>query len=344
MKKVKKYMGLSLFIFFISLAVFINGCFVQPDDIIVKETSTSEIIEIAENTETEIASEFSVNTEFGVMEIFVFAIGKADTILITTENHTVMIDTGENKHGPAILDYLLRCGITEIDYLVITHFHKDHVGGAHVIINNLDVKEAVVPNYGKESKHYDRFIAAVNDAKIEQTILKEIIKFTLDGVEFTIYPSHSEYHYYGNSDIDDEQDDDEYEDENEKDDDDDIGENITNENNFSLAVSINHGENNFLFTGDAKSKRLKELMSAEDIANTRYDYLKVPHHGRYNKRSEEFIYTVRPKYAVITCYPENPSDERVVAALENIGAEIYFTTNGGIYCESDGQSLIIEYR
>jgi beta-lactamase superfamily II metal-dependent hydrolase len=266
------------------------------------------------------------------MEIAVLGIGKADAIIITTENHTAMIDAGENNDGGGIIDYLLNNNIHTIDYLILTHYHKDHIGGAHAVINNLEVKEVIAPDYGKESKHYDRFINAAINAGLEILVLKETLEFTLDNAEFTVYPPKSPYfHYdYDDDDLDDDDENDEAD--------------ITNENNYSIAVSVKHGENNFLFTGDAKSKRLKELLSERDIIFTDYDFLKVPHHGNYNKRSTEFINFISPEYAVITCSLKNMPDGRVISALENTGAEIYLTADGDVHCKSDGKKIIIEQK
>ena len=274
------------------------------------------------------------------IEVIAFDIGKADAILITSEEFAVLIDTGEERHGEQIVEYLLNRGITEIDYLIITHFHKDHVGGASTIINNLTVKEVIVPDYGKESKHYERFDSAIEDNGIERTILSETMDFIIDGVCFTVYPAWQEYYAFGvNGANDDTMDEDDYENDYA-----DEEETIPQENNFSIVVSVNHGKNNFLFTGDAKSKRLKELLSTGRIMNTRYDYLKVPHHGRYNKRSMEFIYAIAPRHAVITCSADYPADDKVVAALEMVGAEVFLTTGGNVWCESDGENLILAYQ
>ena len=315
MSKIKRYV-----LFFCIFAVCLNliGC-----------AGVSDIIPNA--------AEENMDFEFGIIEIFVFGISDADAVFITTENYTAMIDTGENKHGDEILNYIKSRGINKIDYLILTHFHKDHIGGAHILIDNLEVKKIITPNYGKESKHYERFANAVNNAgteiEIEVLAIKDTLKFTLDGAEFAVYPPQSEYRKYGGENDETNKD---------KDDDKDKDEDETDENNYSLVIRAAHGGNNFLFAGDAKAKRLKELLSNDEIITADYDYLKVPHHGRYNKRSLDFIYAIRPKNAVITCALNNPADERVINALENIGADIYFTPNGGVYCKSDGKSLTIQ--
>jgi len=360
MQKSKKNIFLWLFLVYMIFIVFICGCSVQSGDknietsfnetsetsetseiteITVEITTTTEIIETvetietAETTETDTEPWFEYDiadhTGFGMIDIFVFGIGKADAILITTENHTVMIDTGETKHGYEIINDLKNRGINKIDYLIITHYDKDHVGGAAPVINRLDVKEIIAPGYGKESKQYDQFINAAVNRGLGINILNEPVRFILDSAEFAVYPSNQEYCVYGGNT-------------NENDDADTNG--TINENDFSLVVKVTHGNNNFLFTGDAMAERIGEMLSTEEIVNTEYDFLKAPHHGRYNKRSAEFISAVKPKYAVITCSLEQPADERIISALREAGTEVFLTANGDVYCVSNGETVITAYK
>jgi len=311
--------------------------------------SDAEEAETAKITNPNFDFGIDIDPEYGIMEILVFDTGKADAILITTENHAVMIDTGETKHGYEIADYLLSRDITAIDYLVITHFHKDHVGGASELINNLTVKETIMPNYLKESKQYERFINAMITSGLDRTVLKETLKFTLDNIEFTLYPSRQGYYEFRQTyETGNENEEDNAEDNGEDEAGDidiiDINDITVKENDFSIVISVKHGNNNFLFTGDAMSERLGELLSTEEIADTDFSFLKIPHHGRYNKRSEEFIYTIRPEYAVITCSSDNPADKRIIASLKDIDAGIYLTQNGDVYCISNGKAITIMYK
>lgn len=294
-----------------------------------------------------------------IVEVSVFGIGRADAVLITTENHVVMIDTGERQHGQLIVNYLSNKGIRQIDYLIVTHFDRDHVGGAYIIINDLDVKKVIVPNYSRDSNHVSRFATAMRNNGLEAVVLTETMRLALDGAEFMIDPSQLEYmHFVRDDDIDfehfffDGDDEDyeydyyEYEAAAEE-----AAEPTTDD--FSIVVSVTHGENSLLFTGDAWTIRLQELLENEEIMNTRYDFLKMPRHGRYNARIIEFIHAMNPRYAVITGfhpddlvhhYPERPADGRVVAALEYMGAEIYFAMRIGVHAKSDGAELIVGYR
>ena len=278
--------------------------------------------------------------DIGTMEVHIFGIGRSDSILITTENHAVLIDTGERQHGPYIAQYLLEQDIITIDYLIITHFDRDHVGGAYVIISEIDVTNVIVPNYSRESNHVDRFEVALEEAQIEPLILTETMMFTLDFAEFIVDPSDLEYFHFARDQYI-------YQD--------DVATDETEQptgDDYSIIVSISHGDNNFLFTGDAVAGRLQELLENDEIMSIDYDFLKMPRHGRHNRRSVEFIHTIKPRYAVITgfhpdfisdYYPERPTDERVLEALEYVGAEIFFAMSIGILTTSDGVSLTFEY-
>ena len=80
------------------------------------------------NKKTEIAEEKEA------LKITFFDVGKGDAILIETKNTSMLIDAGYDETGEELLSYLRQQGGQPLDYLVITHFDKDHVGGAdHVL-------------------------------------------------------------------------------------------------------------------------------------------------------------------------------------------------------------------
>jgi competence protein ComEC len=63
-------------------------------------------------------------------------IGQGDAVLIRSEGHVALVDTGPD---PAILDKCLtRAGIDRLDLLVLTHFDLDHAGGAGAVIGRVD--------------------------------------------------------------------------------------------------------------------------------------------------------------------------------------------------------------
>jgi len=279
----------------------------------------------------------------GTMEVTVFGIGRADAILITTENHAVMIDAGENRHGEYLVARLAELGVKRLDYLIITHFDSDHVGGAHMIIDNVEIGEVIVPNYSRESRHMERFDASLANAGLTPHILKEPRLFKLDGAAFILDPSRLGYvHFPRYEDISDyEHDDDRFSLEYTPD-------LVPVGDNFSIITSVSHGDNHFLFMGDAMEIRLEEVLANDALMAPDYTFVKLPRHGRFTERGLELIHTTRPRYAVITGFhpsdirkyrPERPADERIIYALEYIGSKIFFTMSEGVRFTSDGSQI-----
>lgn len=244
------------------------------------------------------------------MEVYCFEAGKADAFLVTTENYTVLIDCGVKGFGKTILAYLEEQGIEKIDYLIVTHFDQDHVGGAAKVINNIEVGTVLQSNCPKDSEEYEKYVRALNNAGLEAVTVSETYAFTVDGVTFTVDPPHSASY------SDDES------------------------NNSSLVVSVTHGEVSLLFTGDAQTERLEELL---DSGVGTYDFLKVAHHGGEEPLLEELLKAVQPQYAVITSSYDEPEAGSTLALLEEYGVTTYLTREGAVLLRSDGTTLTVSY-
>ena len=74
-------------------------------------------------------SKSSDKETFPEMTVTFLDVGKADSMIIRTPQSTVIIDCGEKGDGKEIVSLLEDEGVTTVDYLIITHYDKDHVGG-----------------------------------------------------------------------------------------------------------------------------------------------------------------------------------------------------------------------
>lgn len=256
----------------------------------------------------------TANKEIGIQlvgkfDFSVLDIGKADAIVMQTQNYCVIIDCGEKGDGKKILNYLTENNIETVDCMLITHFDKDHVGGAANIINNTVVKTIITPNYEGTNSEYKKYVTAAENKSIIPKKITEKYKFTLDDVIFEVYPPKK-------SDYDEA------------------------DNDYSLVIKVTHGENEMLFTGDAEDERIDEF--ARELSGE-YAFLKVPHHGRISKRTQMLIKNTKPQYAVITDSEKNPAEE-VTKILEKCGSEVYYTKNGTVLVSSNGKSLNISQK
>ncbi|MGX8692785.1 MAG: ComEC/Rec2 family competence protein, partial [Clostridia bacterium] len=180
------------------------------------------------------------------LTVYAFPAGAADAFLITTEHSAVLIDCASKGDGKLITDYMEKQGIDRLDYLIISHFDKDHIGGAKKVIRSVPADHVLQPVCVKGSETFDHYMAALSDAGIEAETVTEDLYFELDGVEYWINPPAGGYQ--------------------------------SNEsNNASLIVSIANGKDKLLFTGDAENERITEFLNLNPGP---YDVMKVPHHGK----------------------------------------------------------------
>ena len=240
------------------------------------------------------------------LTVHFFDAGKADAILLTTANGAALIDAGEKGFGKTILAYLEEQGIEKLDYLIVTHFDKDHVGGAAKVINNIAVGTVLQSNQPKDSEEYEKYVKALTSAGIEPVTVRESYNFVLDGVAYSIDPPRQA----------------EYSDD--------------SSNNSSLIVTVTNGENRFLFTGDAQTERLAEFLDGND---TTFDVLKIPHHGKDEPLMQALIESTQPSYAVITSSDDEPESDAVVAALEKADVTVLLTRQGAVTFRSDGETV-----
>lgn len=233
--------------------------------------------------------------------------GKADAIVLKTQNHSIVIDCGEKGDGDKVLKCLEDYGVSNVDYLFITHFDKDHVGGFPKLVKNISIGNIIVPDYEGSNKEYERYLEAVEENELAVTELSEDFFFVLDDVLFEVSAPKKQSYAEG-------------------------------DNDYSIVISAIHGENSFLFAGDAEEERLSELISELERG---YDFLKVPHHGKYNNLTSRFINYINPSYAVICDSEKNPAAEETISALENAGCELYSTKDGDVSVLSDGYEIKI---
>ncbi len=248
----------------------------------------------------------------GIPRLFcsILKVGKADAIIIECGSETMIIDTGEDEDGEEIVGFLENTGREKVDTLIITHFDKDHVGGADTLIENVPVEEVILPAYESDSEQYLEFVDAMETAGIRPLRLTEDYNTQLSGSEVTVQPPSS------------------YE----------IPEDKTEyDNNFSLITTINHGSQVLVFAGDAQKHRVREYLESGSAGKS--GFLKVPHHGRYEKALPDLFAALSPEYAAICDSNKNPADEETLEALEDAGISVFETKNGDITLISDGTTL-----
>lgn len=71
----------------------------------------------------------------------------SDAIILESNNSFVFIDTGSSFYYPMIENHLKDYNISEIEFIILTHFHNDHYGNIYNIIKNYNVKKLYLKQY-----------------------------------------------------------------------------------------------------------------------------------------------------------------------------------------------------
>ncbi len=251
-------------------------------------------------------------TEKGSIEIHFIDVGQADCSLILCDGEALLIDGGNTGDGDDIISYLYTEGITELDYVICTHAHEDHVGGLADVLESFTVTEEIfAPETGADTKCYTSFLdeAARQDKEIVAPEPGYTFSLGSSTVEI-LGPVTEEY-----EDI----------------------------NDTSIVTKITYEDNTFLFTGDME--RLAEQDLLEAGASLKADVLKVGHHGSENSTSYPFLREVMPEIAVISVGENNkyghPTEE-ALSRLRDADVDVYRTDmQGHIIIKSDGTSLTV---
>ena len=242
-------------------------------------------------------------------------VGQGDAILIKAPGgQNVLIDGGPDKTVIKQLAKNLPWWDKQIDLMILTHPHDDHVTGLIDVLKRYRVKRILYTGAIHSAPNYLTWLKLVRDKKVPLTIIDKEQTINLSqGAEIKIlYPADSL-----------------------------LNKTMADLNDSSIVIKLIHGQNKFLLTGDASEKVEKTLL--EGGADLSADVLKVAHHGSQYSTSQEFLEKARPKIAIIEVGKDNDFGHpnlRIVKRLERVGAEIFRTDEAGtVKILSDGVNV-----
>ncbi len=252
-------------------------------------------------------SQESVEAE---LTITAFAVGKADAVLLQTSDAAALVDTGEESDGEFLVQELKERGVEHLDLLLVTHFDKDHVGSAAYIVENMDVEAVLMPDYEGTRPEYEAFLESL-EGHPDVTRLTQVIQLKTGSLSWTVYPAEDVEEIL---DTDGEYD-----------------------NDLSLVASVSYGEKKFLLTGDIEKTRIAQMLDSG--VDWRHDWIKMPHHGRYQKALKELLDAVQPQTAVICCSEEEYAEDKTLELLKGREIETWDTSTGAVVTVCDGEQI-----
>jgi competence protein ComEC len=244
----------------------------------------------------------------GGLRVSVLDVGQGDAILLQVAQGAVLVDEGPPE--AEVADQLQTLGVSRLAVLVVTHPHRDHVGGAAEILDRLQVGLVLDP---LEPTHSSDERAALREARQEHVRIVAArvgLSYRLGRLRLRVlWPD---------------------------------GPGVESEDPHHHAVVLlaTYGSFDVLLTADAESEVTLPLRP------TTVEVLKVAHHGSSDPGLPELLDLVDPRIAVISVGTGNdyghPTPSTLAALARQPGLEVYRTDEDGrVVIESDGRSFSV---
>lgn len=249
------------------------------------------------------------------LKIKIIDIGQGDAILIKHHKQNILIDTGDVDQQDNLVKILKNEQITNIDKLIITHPHSDHLGGALAVLDNFVVGTVYDNGQTTTTKLYRNYLKKIADKKINYTQLSAGMELNLgDNLLVKILSPDKNFDKKGDL------------------------------NGNSIVAKLIYKNFSMLFTGDIEDETEAELFRnyGQDIKSS---VLKSPHHGSRTSLNKEFLNIVGAKDVIISVGKNNDykhPHEETLKRYKALNMNVYRTDlNGTVTIDTNGDNYEI---
>ena len=232
--------------------------------------------------------------------VFFLDVGQGDAILIQKDNVQILIDGGEDMAALHQLAKYMPYGDMNIELVVLTHPHSDHLNGLFHIFERYSVGEVWFNDIDCDTAIYEYFLSLdIPKKEAHEGSIYSIGQWELK----VLFASDSVY---------------------EKD---------FNINNASIVLELDTEKYKYLFMGDAEIEEEKYLIE-KNILND-VDILKAGHHCSKTASSEIFLDTVKPEIAICSYGEDNRfghPHEETMGKFKTRNIQVHSTAEEGNIC------------
>lgn len=230
---------------------------------------------------------------------FIDVEGGQATLFVTPNGQSLLIDTGwagnNGRDADRIVAAAKKHGLSRIDFVLITHFHDDHVGGVPQLVARIPVGTFIDHGQNRETnnpdvvRNYAEYQKVLASGSAKHIVAQPGDKLPIPGLDVTVIsadgnllakplPGAGGPNLFCDSS------------ENRPAD--------TTENSRSLGVEIAFGKLKILDLGDLTWDKEMQLMCPVNKVGT-VDILVVSHHGWYQSSSPALVLGVHPRVAIM---------------------------------------------
>ncbi len=227
---------------------------------------------------------------------FIDVEGGQATLIVSPTGQSLLIDTGwpgyEGRDADRIMAAAHQAGLKQIDYVLITHYHRDHVGGVPQLVDGIKVGTFVDHGPNLEDSQVTRTDYAAYEKAVAghpRVTVKPGWGLPIKGIEVKVLTAAGEHiasplpgageanNFCANEPT--------------------PGSDDT-ENARSVGVLITYGKFRFLDLGDLTKKKELELACPNNMIGTVDLYL-VTHHGMDISNSKALVWALHPRVAIM---------------------------------------------
>lgn len=231
-------------------------------------------------------------------------VGQGDSVFIDDGTFEVLIDAGTADKGSIVSDYIRPFVDGDLDLVIATHPHADHIGGLTRVLADYQVDEIIDSGDTADSEAWACYhAAALAEPGCEFIPDSDMTVSMKNGASVQIIEA-----------LDGDK----------------------NPNNDSVAALFTYGNVKVLLTGDNEQEA--EAVLAAEVGDV--DVFKAAHHGSRTANSMALLSAIKPEYVVVSCGAGNLYGHPHIAALQNfasVGATVYSTEKSGtVVMTTDG--------
>ncbi len=253
-----------------------------------------------------------------VLSVIFFDVEHGDAILLSDPGGSrVLIDTGDRRGersyaDRSIIPFLKRMNINNIDLVVLSHAHADHIGGLQDLVPAVNVRYVLSNGSHQDGEVYSETIATLEEHDVALSAVTAGQTFQVGAMQiFVLGPAVLSL----------------------------------NQNNSSIILRVQYKDVCLLFTGDAEKEQEEHLVSLFEPW-LQCNVVKVAHHGSSTSSTEAFVASSGPEIAVVSVGSRNQHglpDEEVIDRWEKSGAWVYETrSDGAILIETNGTTAEVK--
>jgi len=231
----------------------------------------------------------------------VLDVGQGQTVVLTSSEFTAMVDVGAGRGfsaGNIASEYLFGRNIYTIDFLILTHFHQDHINGLDTLLRRMDVRRILMPDRPEGNRAKERILTSAETWGVPVYFIRSDTVFPFENTSLHVIAP--------------------------------VAGHMHSENERGITVLASSGDFDVLVMGDLYTTMERRLVQLVDLP--RVEVLVVGHHGSRTSTSYELLEAILPRVALLSLGYENQYGHPhmdVLSRLYRFGTSIYRTDRSG---------------